>query len=226
MLLLKLKLPTMVSAFRISRDRSVRLPPAFIVCLPLIQVTLSKIWKSFWFVMSGWLLLAPRFRMFWNASCVIADVASLRLMPGMPDGVGRVGAVVDRRHQELDRRPAEAELVQPVAAERVRVVERQALRLDVAVAGAEGGARVAVRQRRRLQPVRLLVAVAREEAVARRQVVIDLDVELVVLPLLDRVDQVVVDRLPVGLRACRPCSARGRAASGCCAPPGRCGRTG
>ena len=39
------------------------------------QVTLSKIWKSFWLVMSGWLLFAPRFRMFWNVSCVIADVA-------------------------------------------------------------------------------------------------------------------------------------------------------
>ena len=84
MLLLKLKLPTMVSAFRISRDRSVRLPPAFSVCLPLIHVTLSKIWKSFWLVMSGWLLLAPRFRMFWKPSCVIADVTSLLLMPGMP----------------------------------------------------------------------------------------------------------------------------------------------
>ena len=66
MLLLKLKLPTIVSAFRISRDRSVRLPPLLSVCLPLIQVTLSKIWKSFWLVMSGWLLLAPRFLMFWN----------------------------------------------------------------------------------------------------------------------------------------------------------------
>ena len=44
--------------------------------------------------------------------------------------------------------------------------------------------------------VRLLVAVAGEEAVARRQRVIDLDVELVVLPLERRVDQVVVDRLP------------------------------
>ena len=45
--------------------------------------------------------------------------------------------------------------------------------------------------------MRLLEAVAGEEPVVRRQVVIDLDVELVVLPLLDRVDQVVVDRLPV-----------------------------
>ena len=66
MLLLKLKLPTMVSALRISRDRSVRLPPAFSVCLPVLRVTLSKIWKSFWLVMSGWLLFAPRFRMFWK----------------------------------------------------------------------------------------------------------------------------------------------------------------
>ena len=83
MLLLKLKLPDVVSALRISRDRSVRLPPAFSVCLPLIHVTLSKIWKSFWFVMSGWLLLAPRFRMFWKLSCVIAEVT--------------VGVVVDAR---------------------------------------------------------------------------------------------------------------------------------
>ena len=64
--------------------------------------------------------------------------------------------------------PAEAELVQPVRAERVRVVERQALRLDVAVAGAERGARVAVRQRRRQDAVRLLEAVAREEPVVSR----------------------------------------------------------
>ena len=73
MLLLKLKLPTMVSAFRISRERSVRLPN-FIVWRPVLRVTLSKIWKSFWLVMSGWLLSAPRLRMFWKASCVIADV--------------------------------------------------------------------------------------------------------------------------------------------------------
>ena len=83
-LLLNPKLPTMVSAFRISRERSVTLPPAFSVCRPFSQVTLSKNCRSFWLVISGWLLLAPRFRMFWNPSCVIADVASLRLMPGMP----------------------------------------------------------------------------------------------------------------------------------------------
>ena len=83
MLLLKPKLPTIVSAFRISRERNVTLPPSLNVCLLLIQVTLSKIWKSFWFVMSGWLLFAPE----------VADVlerssgssprsTSLRLMPG------------------------------------------------------------------------------------------------------------------------------------------------
>ncbi len=83
-LLLNAKLPTMLSAFRISRDRRVRLPPILTVCRPFSHVTLSKNWKSFWLVMSGWLPLAPRFRMFWNASCVIADVTSLRLMPGMP----------------------------------------------------------------------------------------------------------------------------------------------
>ena len=87
MLLLKLKTPTMVSALRISRDRRVRLPPLLTVCLPLSQVTLSKIWKSFWLVMSGWLLLAPRLRMFWNVSCVIAEVTSFRLMPGRPTAV-------------------------------------------------------------------------------------------------------------------------------------------
>ena len=70
-----------------------------------------------------------------------------------------------------------------VGREGVRVVERHALRLDVAVARAEGGARVAVRQRRRQEAVRLLVAVADEEAVVGGQPVVDLDVELVVLPL-------------------------------------------
>ena len=54
------------------------------VCLPETLVTLSKIWKSFWFVIRGWLLLAPRLRMFWKVSCVIPEVESLRLMPGMP----------------------------------------------------------------------------------------------------------------------------------------------
>ena len=68
MLLLKLKTPVIESALRISRERRVRLPPLLTVCLPLIQVTLSKIWKSFWLVMSGWLPLAPRFRMFWNVN--------------------------------------------------------------------------------------------------------------------------------------------------------------
>ena len=63
------------------------LPPPLIVCFPLIQVTLSKNWKSFWLVMSGWLLFAPRFRMFWKLSCVIADVTSFRLMPGRPTAV-------------------------------------------------------------------------------------------------------------------------------------------
>ena len=47
----------------------------------------------------------------------------------------------------------------------MRVVERKALRLDVAVAGPEGCAGVAVRQRGGLQPMRLLIAVAREEAI-------------------------------------------------------------
>ena len=54
------------------------------MCFPLIQVTLLKIWKSFWLVMSGWLPFWPRFRMFWNVICDIADVALLRLMPGSP----------------------------------------------------------------------------------------------------------------------------------------------
>ena len=146
MLLLKLKTPVIVSALRISRDRSVRLPPLFTVCLPLTQVTLSKIWKSFWLVMSGWLLLAPRFRMFWNVELRHRRRRVVQIDPGQADRVGRIGQVVDRRHEELDRRPAEAELVQPVHAERLRVVEREALALDVAFAGAEGRARVTVRQ--------------------------------------------------------------------------------
>src|SRR4051812_12161319 len=84
MLLLKLKFPTIVSAFRISRDLSVRLPPVLTVCFPFSHVTLSKSWMSFWFVMSGWLLFAPRFLMFWNVNWVIADATELMLMPGSP----------------------------------------------------------------------------------------------------------------------------------------------
>ena len=83
--------------------------------------------------------------------------------------------------------------------QRVRVVERQTLRLDVPVAGAEREPGITVRQAGRLDPVRLLVAVPDEEAVCARQVVIDLDVELIVLRVLDRVEQVVVDDLSVGL---------------------------
>ena len=154
------------------------------VCLPATRVTLSKNWKSFWLVISGWLPLAPRFRMppLLNMIWLIADVVSLEVDARDADRLRDVGAVVDRRHEELDRAPAEAELVQPVRAEGVGVVEREALRLDVAVAGAEREAGVAVRQRRRQDAVRLLVAVAAEEAVVRRQLVIDLDVDLVVLP--------------------------------------------
>ena len=43
----KSKRPTIVSALRISRDRCVKLPPAFIVCLPATRVRLSKNWMSF-----------------------------------------------------------------------------------------------------------------------------------------------------------------------------------
>jgi hypothetical protein len=84
MLLLKVNMPTILSALRISRERHVTLPPSLNVCLLLIQVTLSKTWKSFWFVMSGWLLLAPRLRMFWKFIWVIAEVTWLRFIPGMP----------------------------------------------------------------------------------------------------------------------------------------------
>ena len=78
---LKSNRPTIVSALRISRERSVRLPPAFIVCLPATRVTLSKNWKSFWFVISGWLPFAPMFRMppSLNMIWLIADVVSPRL---------------------------------------------------------------------------------------------------------------------------------------------------
>src|SRR5262245_20842302 len=82
-LLLNTNWPTMVSAFRISRERKVTLPPAFMVCLPETLVTLSKIWKSFWFVIRGWFELAPRFRMFWKVSWVMPEVASFRLIPGI-----------------------------------------------------------------------------------------------------------------------------------------------
>ena len=122
------------------------------------------------------------------------------------DRLREVLLVVDRRHEELDRAPAEAELVQQTRAERVRIVEGESLRLDVAVARAEGEARVAVRQRRRQDAMRFLVAVAREEAVVRRQPMIDLEIDLVVEPRQRRVDQVVVDRLPV--RSDRPAGVR------------------
>ena len=59
---LKKNWPVIESALRISRDRSVRLPPAFKVWRPITRVTLSKTWKSFWFVMSGWLPFWPRCR--------------------------------------------------------------------------------------------------------------------------------------------------------------------
>src|SRR5258708_31866664 len=81
---LKSNRPTIVSAFRISRERFVMLPPSFIVCLPATRVTLSKNWKSFWLVISGWLAFAPRFRMppLLNMIWLIADVVSPRLIPG------------------------------------------------------------------------------------------------------------------------------------------------
>src|SRR5262245_32516077 len=88
-LLLNWNCPTMLSAFRTSRERSVRLPPVFRVCRPLIQVTLSNLWKSFWLVISGWLLLAPRSRIAVKSICVIADVAGDVLMPGIPMAVAR-----------------------------------------------------------------------------------------------------------------------------------------
>ena len=116
---------------------------------------------------------------------------------GESHGKGRIRAVVDRELEELDRGPAEAELVQEVRPQGVRVVEGQALRLDVAFTSAESEPGIPVREAGRLDPVRLLVAVPREEAVRCRQVVIDLDVELVVLAVFDRVEQVVVDGLSV-----------------------------
>ena len=149
-LLLKLKLPTMVSAFRISRERSVRLPPAF---MRVPAVAAGHVVEDLEVVLVGDERLVA-------VGAEVADVLEPELRHRRRHRVQvdareahrlrRVGAEVDRRHEELDRRPAEAELVQPAAAQRVRVVERQALRLDVAVAGAERRARVAVRQRRRL----------------------------------------------------------------------------
>ncbi len=112
-------------------------------------------------------------------------------------GRGRVCAVVDRELEELDRGPAEAELVQEARPQGVRVVEGQALGLDVSLASAEREPGIPMREAGRLDPMRLLVAVPREEAVLARQVVVDLDVELVVLAVFDRVEQVVVDGLSV-----------------------------
>ena len=66
------------------------------VCRPLIQVTLSKIWKSFWFVISGWLLFAPRLRMFWNVSWVIAEVGVVQVDARDAHRLRQVLAVVDR----------------------------------------------------------------------------------------------------------------------------------
>ena len=87
-----------MSAFRISRDRWVKLPPTFIVCLPATRVTLSKNWKSFWLVMSGWLPFAPRFRMppLLNMIWLIADVVVAEIDARNPDRLRDVGAVVDR----------------------------------------------------------------------------------------------------------------------------------
>ena len=84
MLLLNWKLPVIESELRTLRDLKVMLPPPLSVCLPLIHVTLSKSWKSFWFVISGWLPFCPRFLMFWKIIWVMPDVGSLKLMPGRP----------------------------------------------------------------------------------------------------------------------------------------------
>ena len=88
---LKKNWPTMVSAFRISRERKVTLPPALKVCRPRMWVTLSKICRLPRFVMSGWLPFAPRLR---EPPCsnwiwVMADVTSLMLTPGMPAASAR-----------------------------------------------------------------------------------------------------------------------------------------
>src|SRR5437899_11282563 len=67
------------------------LPPAFIVWRPATRVTLSKNWRSFWFVMSGWLPFDPRLRaplpppvVVVKMILLIAEVASFRLMLGIP----------------------------------------------------------------------------------------------------------------------------------------------
>ena len=81
----------------------------------------------------------------------------------------------------------------------MRIVEGQALCRDVPVPGAERGPGITVREAGRLEPMDLLIAVPEEEAVCVRQVVVDLDVELIVVTMFDRVEQVVVDDLSVGL---------------------------
>ena len=82
------------------------------------------------------------------------------------------------------------------------VVERHALGRDGAVPVAEA---VALGQRGGEEAVALLEAVAHEEAVGVAQGVVDLDVELVVLPLLVGVDHVVVDGLTAAASPAVPC---------------------
>ena len=120
----------------------------------------------------------------------------IQVHAGNADALREILAVVDRRHEELDLRPAEAELVEPFPRpEGVGVVERESLRLDVAVTGAEGEASVTVLQRRRQEAVRLLVAVADEETVVAAEIVIDFRVDLIVVAFERGIDQIVVDGL-------------------------------
>ena len=119
---------------------------------------------------------------------------------GDPHRFRKILAVTDGQAIQRERAVAEAQLVEPARTEGVRVVEGDALGPDAAVAG---DAAVAARQGRRQDAMALLEAVAQEEPVRSAQGVVDLRVELVVLPLEARVDDVVVDDLSVHAMAVR-----------------------
>ncbi len=128
---------------------------------------------------------------------LIAEVTSLRLMPGMPTCAARLvpkSTGVIRNSIELQPKRNSFSQLEPSVCVSLNA---RPCALMLPFARAEREPRVAVRQRRRQQAVRLLIAVAREEAVRLRQVVVDLHVHLIVLTLDRRVDQIVVDLLSV-----------------------------
>jgi hypothetical protein len=113
-----------------------------------------------------------------------------RALVSMPErGVYRVGA-----HAVV----AEAELAEHRTAEDVRPAGHGVLAADEDVAGEVAG-RHRILQQRRLHPVRVLEAVADKHLVARPEVVVGADVELVDVALQDAVgDEVVVEEARAG----------------------------